>query len=156
MRAALDVPFGLRGSYFPPHRSTADTPLLTTTDRAITTATVSANWLDDPPPSFKIRWFGFLRVPATGGYSFGFESDDGAVLTIDGQVVVNNGGTHGPVLATGTAALTAGPHAVQIDYEQVSGLTGNARLQLLPGQPVFVKADSPHKTMADLVAFLQE
>ena len=55
---------------------------------------VNFNWGEDSAPGsgidhdhFLARWTGFISVPATGEYKFGFSRDDGARLTIDGNVV---------------------------------------------------------------------
>ena len=37
---------------------------------------------------------GFIYVPADGAYGFMLTSDDGSLLSIDGQVVVDNDGEH--------------------------------------------------------------
>ena len=40
-------------------------------------------------------WKGYLDIPKSGGYRFWTESDDGSLLSIDGEMVVNNDGDHG-------------------------------------------------------------
>jgi hypothetical protein len=40
---------------------------------------------------------------------------------VDGQLVVDNGGTHGAVTRSGRIALAPGPHAILIDYVQTAG-----------------------------------
>ena len=37
---------------------------------------------------------GFIYVPTDGAYGFVLTSDDGSLLSIDGQVVVDNDGEH--------------------------------------------------------------
>src|SRR6185436_19765320 len=44
--------------------------------------------------NFYARWTGILRVEKDGKHQFWTESDDGSKLTIDGKVVVDNGGNH--------------------------------------------------------------
>ncbi len=44
--------------------------------------------------NFAVRWSGFVRIEKDGKYEFVTESDDGSRLSIDGKVVVNNGGVH--------------------------------------------------------------
>src|SRR5215472_19166095 len=44
---------------------------------------------------------GYLRVSEDGFYEFAVESDDGAVLQIDDEVVVDNDGNHGTRLVAG-------------------------------------------------------
>jgi hypothetical protein len=55
-------------------------------------------------------------APVAGSYSFGTFSDDGSALYIDGNLVVNNGGEHGPISAFSSVYLTAGAHALYVDY----------------------------------------
>lgn len=120
-RLAIDAPFGLRGEYFSGARGAAARPTWTTIDRDVSTAAVATNWVSDPPATFWVRWFGYLTITEAGRYTFAVESDDGSTLSIDGQRVIDNGGVHGPINVTGTIDLTAGVHAVLIEYEQAGG-----------------------------------
>ncbi|MGE3510749.1 MAG: PA14 domain-containing protein [Vicinamibacterales bacterium] len=120
-RGALGVRVGLRGHYFDGRTATSATPTWSAIDRQVSTASVDANWVGDPPARFRVRWFGFLSVPSSGSYTLALESDDGATLDIDGRRVVDNGGIHGPTRVEGTVELSAGPHAVLIEYEQAGG-----------------------------------
>lgn len=67
---------------------------------------------------FAIRYVGRFEVPTEGTWTFKLLSDDGAVLWIDGQKVVDNDGQHGPKAVTGDAKLTAGPHSLRLEYFQ--------------------------------------
>jgi hypothetical protein len=69
------------------------------------------------------EWFALhttttLLVPADGSYSFKLNSDDGAKLYIDGKLVIDNDGQHAPTAKEATITLTAGEHALSIDYFQ--------------------------------------
>src|SRR5207247_264321 len=57
---------------------------------------------------------GYLNVASDGTYTFTLNSDDGSVLLIDGNQVVDDGGTHHPATATGDAVLTTGRHCFEI------------------------------------------
>lgn len=59
---------------------------------------------------------GFIDVPADGLWEFAVASDDGAVLYIDGQRVVDNDGSHSALQATGFIPLRKGLHAFRIPY----------------------------------------
>lgn len=61
---------------------------------------------------------GFVKVPADGMYSFYTKSDDGSVVFIDNQRVVNNDGPHGATLMTGKIALKEGYHSYKLLYTQ--------------------------------------
>jgi hypothetical protein len=67
---------------------------------------------------------GYLNIATTGSYTLGTYSDDGSLLYIDGNLVVNNGGDHGLVNHTGTVNLTAGSHTLRIFQEENGGGTG--------------------------------
>ena len=66
-------------------------------------------------------WQGYLGVAVTGGYQFWTESDDGSVLTIDHQMIVNNSGNHGMEEQSGRAYLQNGWHVFQLNYENTGG-----------------------------------
>ena len=67
---------------------------------------------------FAIRFRGQLAIDTPGLYHFGLYSDDGAKLYIDGALVVDNDGIHGPKGEKGIITLTAGTHPVEIHYFQ--------------------------------------
>ena len=67
---------------------------------------------------FAIRFRGELAIDTPGLYHFGLYSDDGAKLYIDGTLVVDNDGIHGPKGEKGIITLTAGTHPVEIHYFQ--------------------------------------
>ena len=69
--------------------------------------------------NFGMSFWGYIRIPAAGQYTFYLLSDDGSKLYIDGQQVVNADGAH-PAGAgderSGTVTLTAGSHQIKVDY----------------------------------------
>jgi hexosaminidase len=70
---------------------------------------------------YGVEFAGYLRVPADGFYDFAVESDDGAVLQIDDEVVVDNDGNHGTQLVSGHIPLHRGFHKIQLRYFQAEG-----------------------------------
>jgi len=67
--------------------------------------------------SFLARFRGHLNIPADGKYTFYVDSDDGAILYVNGMEVVNNDGIHdGMVLKKATVDLKAGEAPVVVDY----------------------------------------
>jgi len=60
-----------------------------------------------------------LWVPTAGSYTFFLRSDDGSLLTIDGQRVIDNDGVHGSRERTATVNLNAGFHTIRVDYFQL-------------------------------------
>ena len=86
----------------------------------------------DDEPAFSLLWDGVLVVERAGTYRFGVESDDGSFVVVDGQLLVDNLGTHPPLLETGEIALVAGPHSFAIGYYQAyGGSKFEAKIELL-------------------------
>ncbi|MBI3854431.1 MAG: hypothetical protein HY293_01935 [Planctomycetes bacterium] len=93
--------------------------------------------------NFYARWTGVLRVEKAGKTPFWTESDDGSRLTIDGKVVIENGGQHPMTEKAGAAELTAGDHDLKIEYFQIGGGAGVQVSWLPPDgkrQPISPKA----------------
>ena len=67
---------------------------------------------------FAIRYTGSFNVATAGAYKFNVLSDDGAVVSVDGNKVLDNDGQHAPKNANATVTLTAGKHTLQLDYFQ--------------------------------------
>jgi hypothetical protein len=65
---------------------------------------------------YAIQYKGYIKVPADGVYTFYLRSDDGSKLYLDGQLVVNNDGSHSASTKKGLKALKKGMHPIQIDY----------------------------------------
>ncbi len=65
---------------------------------------------------------GFIKVPETAVYQFSTASDDGSILLIDNEMVVDNDGLHGTKKITGMVPLQAGLHEIMVRYfESVGG-----------------------------------
>jgi hexosaminidase len=64
---------------------------------------------------------GLIQVPADDFYQFSVTSDDGAVLEIDGETVIDNDGNHAPRLVSGHVPLRAGLHEIRLRYFQSKG-----------------------------------
>jgi hexosaminidase len=70
---------------------------------------------------YGISFDGLLNVPADGYYQFAVESDDGSVLQIDDEVVVDNDGNHASRIVTGHIPLRHGLHRFKLGYFQAGG-----------------------------------
>lgn len=90
--------------------------------------------------NFALRFRGCVRAPQTGVYVFYLASDDGSRLSIDGQALVDNDGSHGLSVEKGEIALAAGWHSVEILYFQGDGDMG---LDLLWSGPGITKTPVP-------------
>ena len=71
--------------------------------------------------TFEGRWIGTYTAPAEGSYTFFTASDDGSMLWIDGQLVVNNNFAQGVTERSGTITLTAGVHDIVYAYYNSGG-----------------------------------
>lgn len=70
---------------------------------------------------FGAKLDGFIEVPATGIYSFYLTCDDGGILYIGDEEVVNNDGWHAPVQKSGQVALEKGLHPMRVDFVEGGG-----------------------------------
>jgi PA14 domain/Secretion system C-terminal sorting domain/Fibronectin type III domain len=71
--------------------------------------------------NFALQFNGFINILQAGTYTFYTNSDDGSNLFIDGTMVVNNDNPHGPQQVAGNVTLTAGRHAIQVNFFQAGG-----------------------------------
>ena len=91
---------------------------------------------------------GLINVPEDGVYTFQTRSDDGSVLYINDEPVVNNDGSHAAIPATGMVALKKGFHPYKLYYfEDYEGehlswawkLPSADKLAPIPASVLFVK-----------------
>ena len=71
--------------------------------------------------NFGFHFEGSIRVDASGRYELRTASDDGSVVRIDGQVVVDNDGHHGTTTKAGAVELKAGDHSIEVRYFNAGG-----------------------------------
>ena len=65
---------------------------------------------------FGIKFEGYINVPETAYYKFYTYSDDGSVLKIDNQTIVENDGGHSARRREGIVALEKGFHKFELLY----------------------------------------
>lgn len=83
------------------------------------------NWHPFGLGTFGSDTVGTLTAAAAGAYTFFLNSDDGSQAFIDGALVVDDGGAHGPALVSNTVTLTAGVHTFEVQfYECCGGASG--------------------------------
>src|SRR5215469_8350668 len=116
------IPSGLHGLVYHVHHNTAQLPDFGKMKPA--GAPIYTSSLNLPPQDFKqgfpgvtkrTEWFavdytGRFWITDPGIYTFSLLSDDGAKLSIDDNVVVDNDGVHAPLEKTGEIELAAGIH----------------------------------------------
>jgi len=62
-----------------------------------------------------------LNAPVSETISFTLASDDNAFVFLDGQIVCNNGGVHGPQSVSCTSAtMSAGNHSLEVFYDDLN------------------------------------
>jgi alpha-L-fucosidase len=94
---------------------------------------------------------GFVQVPNDGIYEFMTDSDDGSQLFIDGNLVVDNDGLHGMMLAKGAIALSKGFHTIRVTFFEKGGQDDikvyyrgpGINQGLIPDRSLFVGKDKP-------------
>ena len=64
---------------------------------------------------------GWLDIPADGIYTFWLNSDDGSILEIGEETVIDNDGAHSMFEKTGQTALSAGLHPIKVLYFDGNG-----------------------------------
>ena len=70
---------------------------------------------------YGISFDGYLTAPSDDFYRFAVESDDGSVLEIDDEVVVDNDGNHPSRVVAGHIPLRQGVHKFKLRYFQSQG-----------------------------------
>lgn len=141
---------GLTGRYYDNTQWNGE-PILETLDPVISLQRMRKTF-PQRSENYSIEWEGTLMILCPGKYRFTTISDDGSELWIDGQLVVDNRGLHGPIEQTGKIHLNPGVHTLTLRYMQgtVAALlkaswkrSGSSRLPLskallLPHPPSFL------------------
>jgi hexosaminidase len=86
-------------------------------------------------PAFGVIYSGFIRIDADGLYKFSIRSDDGSMLTIDDQPVVNNDGKHPIAEQGGAVALQKGYHKFTLKYFDAGSVSALKVYMTIPGKP---------------------
>lgn len=113
---------GLRAEYFR-NKDLQGTPAVVRVDKQI-----NFEWAMGAPDStipaehFSARWTGKLVPTETGIYTFGFSSDDGVRLTLDGKLLIDSWFDRGATLDVVTLKLEAGrAYDLKIEYYENEG-----------------------------------
>lgn len=99
---------------------------------------------------FAIEYTGKFWIDKPGEYRWELTSDDGSMLYIDGEPVIDNGGQHPPLTVAGITHLAGGIHDIRVPYFQ--GLKYQVALVLKvagPGQNLRVFSTEEFKPPAD-------
>jgi hypothetical protein len=80
---------------------------------------------------------GYIRISKTALYDFYINSDDGSMLYLDDQLIVNNDGNHGMLEKGDKAYLEAGFHKIKLLYFDAGGDNGlNVNYAIKGGEKV--------------------
>ncbi|MGD1045629.1 MAG: PA14 domain-containing protein [Bacteroidota bacterium] len=71
--------------------------------------------------NFAVQYSGYIKVSVEGLYTFYVNSDDGADITIDKTIVVDNDGRHAPQELSGVLMLRPGFHEIKVTFFQAGG-----------------------------------
>jgi hypothetical protein len=107
-----------------PHRSVVEAPEGLAVQALVEPGRQYAVYLHEPvgEGNFAARWTGQIDPPASGTYRLTTVSDDGVRLWLDGKLVIENWGDHGPSEDHATIDLTAGRLVdLKIEYYQGGG-----------------------------------
>ncbi len=75
----------------------------------------------DLEEDFAMTFSGYIRIPEDGLYHFYLDSNDGSVLYLDGELLVDNDFPQGNIEMKGTVALKTGYHSIELKYFQQGG-----------------------------------
>ena len=128
----LQNTWGLQGQYYP-NLAWEGSPVVSKIDRTPYVKGETGYKLLGTN-QFSVKWSGWLAIAQTGRYKFATNSDDGSLLWLDGQEVVNNGGAHGLQRVSGEIHLEKGVHPIEIRYLQIGGFSFMQTLWTPPGE----------------------
>ena len=74
--------------------------------------------------NFSARFTGSVNVLTNGNYLFTVSSDDGAMLKVNGQMVLDQNSVGSYRTASGAINLPAGAYPIELDYFQQGGVAG--------------------------------
>lgn len=78
--------------------------------------------------NFAVRYTGSFNVTKAGDYTMYIDSKEGARLTIDNKLAIDNDGVHGRTFKNTDLTLAEGSHTIVLDY--FAGVTNDVALSL--------------------------
>jgi len=84
-------------------------------------AEVISHRLKKRTDKFALEFTGYIKIEKDGIYTFFADSDDGSMVYVDDEAIVNNDGDHGNVEKNGKAALKKGFHKIKVLYFDSGG-----------------------------------
>ena len=102
---------------------------------------------DERPEDYGVRLTGWIDVPRDALYTFHLVCDDGGILHVDDELVIDHDGEHGATEKQGVVALRAGRHRVELDFFQAKG---GVELRLGISAPGMAEQPVPAEWLAHL------
>ena len=86
----------------------------------------ATTWTDVPfHENYASIYTGYINIPADDTYTFRMNSDDGSIMYLDGEKIIDNDGVHSMTeKSSGGIVLEAGYHSFQIEFFEASGDNG--------------------------------
>jgi hypothetical protein len=81
----------------------------------------SFDGIDRRKEQFALEYEGYINIDQEGEYVFYLRSNDGSILRIGNEIVVDNDGDHGVEQKQGEIELTAGLHPIRVSYFDSGG-----------------------------------
>ena len=99
-----------------PERHLPDFAALGEPDLEGTKTNLDLKHLDDTKNHFCVLFEAPLKVNKEEEYSFRLTTDDGSRFYIDGELLIDNDGAHGPIEKKASRILAKGTHALRIEF----------------------------------------
>ena len=128
----LQTRWGLKGAYYPNPNWEGEPTLVRIDNHPYLKGDMGPKLL--ATNVFSVKWSGWLAINQTGVYRFATYSDDGSLVRLNGQDVVNNGGMHGLQRVSREIQLAKGVHPIEIRYLQAGGFSFMQTLWTPPGE----------------------
>jgi len=71
--------------------------------------------------NYGVKYEGYIKVPNDNLYTFFLNNDDGAVLYINDEPIINNDGLHAPEEMSNSVILKSGYHKIKVVFFQKGG-----------------------------------
>lgn len=111
---------GLIGKYYN-NDSWGKAPLLTSIDKRINFQKAEIEPKVEYAETYSVRWEGYLYVPRNSKYLLSITSDDGALVYLDDNLLLDNGGIHPARKEETKVFLPRGNHKIKILYFDAGG-----------------------------------
>ncbi len=88
---------------------------------------------------FGYNFSGYIKAPRDGVYEFLLKANDGAILYIDDELILDMDGIHPPQLYSEKVGLKRGLHKIRVDYFQMGRAKSLIIKWKIPGKSDFVQ-----------------